>query len=235
MTAPLIGITTYGRDEDNRYRLPAQYVDAVRRAGGVAVLIPPGESDVSLILARIDGLLLAGGGDIDPEHYRGRRHETIYNLDAERDGTELALARHVAEFGFPTLAICRGLQVMNVALGGTLHEHLPEVVGEAINHRLPPREPTPHAIKVREGTRLAGLTGQLEFSAASWHHQAIRDVAEGFDIVAHAPDGTIEAVEMPEHPWLVAVQWHPEETAHRDPIQQRLFNGFVQGVSRLTR
>jgi len=231
--AALIGITTYGRDEDNRFPLPGEYVDAVRRAGGIPVLIPPGEDDTDAMLARVDGLLLAGGGDLDPEHNQGRCHESIYMTDAERDGTELKLARAVVDGGFPTLCICRGIQVVNVALGGTLHEHLPDVVGEEINHRLPPRESTPHAITVHAETRLAAIVGELQFTAASWHHQAIDAVAAGLIVSAEAPDGTIEAVEMPEHPWLIAVQWHPELTAHCDDTQQRLFDAFVQAAEEL--
>ena len=230
--APLIGITTYGRDEDNRFPLPGEYVDSVRRAGGIPVLIPPGETDPDALLSRVDGLLLAGGGDLDPTHYRGRAHATIYMTDPERDTTELQLARAVVERGFPTFCICRGIQILNVALGGTLHEHLPDVVGDAINHRLPPREPTPHAVAVRAETRLHSIVGATEIVTASWHHQAIRDVAPGLSVSAEAADGTIEAVEMREHPWLIAVQWHPELTAHKDKSQQRLFDAFVRASLR---
>jgi putative glutamine amidotransferase len=224
----------YGRDVDNRFPLPGEYVDAIRRAGGVAVLLPPGQANPSDWLERVDGLLLAGGGDVDPQHYQGQAHETIYNLDAERDTTELALARMIVETGFPSLCICRGMQVLNVALGGTLHEHLPDAVGETINHRLPPREPTPHPISVKPESKLAGILGETEFRAASWHHQALRDVAPELRVSAVAPDGTVEAVEMPEHPWLIAVQWHPEITAHTSPIQQRLFDAFVQTAAART-
>lgn len=228
--ATLIGITTYGRDEDNRFPLPGEYVDSVRRAGGVPLLIPPGDVEPAALLSRVDGLLLAGGGDLDPTHYRGRAHATIYMTDAERDSSELDLARAVVEQGFPTLCICRGIQILNVALGGTLYEHLPDVVGDAINHRLPPREPTPHAVSIRSETRLHSIVGEREIVAASWHHQAIRDLAPGLEVSADAADGTIEAVEMEEHPWLLAVQWHPELTAHKDQTQQRLFDAFVHAA-----
>lgn len=229
-TAPVIGITTYGRNEENRFHLPADYVDAVRRAGGLPLLIAPGEARWREALRLIDGLLLTGGGDIDPQIYGGRSHPTIYNLDHERDQSELALVREAVTTGLPAFGICRGMQVLNVALGGTLIEHLPEVVGEAVLHRAPPREPIPHTIAVRPGGRLAAITGALEFSCASWHHQALRDVARELEVVAHAPDGTIEAVELPAHPWLLGVQWHPELTAAYDPIQQRLFAAFVEAA-----
>ena len=194
MRRPIIGITTYGRDEDNRFRLPCLYVDAVRRAGGVAVLIPPGDDPGEELFSVVDGVILAGGGDIDPALYGGRPHETIYSVDGERDRSELALARHLAGSSVPTLGICRGHQIINVALGGTLHEHLPEAVGDRVMHRLPPREPTEHPIVVAEGSRLASILGERTFVAPSWHHQSIRNLAAGLSAVAQAPDGTIEGV-----------------------------------------
>ncbi|MFP6767749.1 MAG: gamma-glutamyl-gamma-aminobutyrate hydrolase family protein [Planctomycetaceae bacterium] len=227
MSLPLIGITTYGRGEDGRFSLPDQYVTATRRAGGLAVLLPPGETFIDELFVKLDGIVLAGGGDIDPDLYEGELHPEVYMVDPDRDALELALTRRVLSEGLPTLAICRGAQMVNIALGGTLHEHLPDVVGESIKHRLPPREPTPHAVTLVEKTGLAGLLGQSTFDAASWHHQAVDRTGRGLVVSAHAPDGTIEALELPDHPWLYAVQWHPELTAETDPIQQTLFNELV--------
>ncbi|MCH2367384.1 MAG: gamma-glutamyl-gamma-aminobutyrate hydrolase family protein, partial [Planctomycetes bacterium] len=136
----------------------------------------------------------------------------------------------VLDSGLPTLGICRGTQLLNVALGGTLVDHLPDHVGEEIAHSLPPREPTPHAIRVEKGSGLAEILGKTEFDADSWHHQAIREIAPGLTAVAQAPDGTIEAVEKKDHPWLYAVQWHPELTAAREPLQQRLFNALTEAA-----
>jgi len=235
--APLIGITTYGRDDRGRYTLPADYVSAVQRAGAVPVLIPPVPEHAQRYLDLVDGLVLAGGGDMDPGHYGGSAHETLYGVDAGRDRLELELARRIVERRQPTLAICRGMQVLNVALGGTLIEHLPAEIGEAVPHRLPRadnpalREPTPHAVRVKPGSRLARVAGATEFAPMSWHHQAVRTLAPGLEAVANAPDGTIEAVELSAHPWLLAVQWHPELTAQRDPAQQRLFDALVAAVS----
>jgi putative glutamine amidotransferase len=128
--APLIGITTYGRDEKGRFALPVEYVDAVRRAGGVPVLLAPGEARVEELIERLDGFVLSGGGDVDPAHYGGDAADPrIERVDAERDAFELALARAVVERRVPALSICRGCQVMNVALGGTLHAHLPDAMG----------------------------------------------------------------------------------------------------------
>lgn len=225
---PLIGLTTYGRNADNRFTLPAEYVDAVRRAGGVPILIPAGEARWQTLVEALDALILTGGGDIDPDHYRGRRHETNYGIDRERDTLELELGRWVMTSGLPTLGICRGAQILNVVGGGQLIEHIPDEVGEAVLHRAPPREPIAHRIRLKAGSQLAGIFGQEEFEAASWHHQALRGVAQGFEAVGHAPDGTIEAIEMPSHPWLLAVQWHPELTAASDPLQQKLFDALVE-------
>ena len=231
MRQPIIGITTYGRDETNRFTLPAEYVDSIRRAGGTPVLLPPGESDCDRWLGLMDGLVLAGGGDIDPAAYGGRRHETVYMVDSERDASELALARKVLDNGVPTLGICRGVQIVNVALGGTLHEHLPDAVGDTVAHRSPSRDPTPHRVDLTEGSGLAAILGTLSFSAASWHHQAIRDVAPSLEVVAHAPDGVVEAFEMASHRWFYGVQWHPELTAADDPVQQRLFDALVEAAA----
>lgn len=231
--APLIGITTYARNEENKFELPAAYIDAVRRAGGVPLLVPPGEIRWQRFLGHVHGLVFTGGGDIDPQHYGGNDHETIYMVDRERDTSELALGRAAVERKIPTLAICRGAQVFNVALGGTLFEHLPDVVGDAVAHRAPPREPTHHPVTVQEDSRLARVVKELEFTCVSWHHQGLKDIAADFEIVAHAADGAIEAVEMRDHPWLVGVQWHPEITAAEDATQQRLFDALVEAASKL--
>jgi putative glutamine amidotransferase len=224
---PVIGITTYPRDDRGRFNLPAEYVAAVQRAGGVPILVPPIPEHAARYLDLVDGIILAGGGDIAPEHYRGSVHALNYGVDAQRDELELTLAREIMRRRQPTLAICRGMQVLNVALGGTLIEHLPAVVGESVLHRKPPRDPTPHAVRLKAGSRLAAITGVIELQPMSWHHQAIRAAAPGLEVVATAPDGTIEAVEMPGAPWLIAVQWHPELTAHEDPVQQRLFDALI--------
>ena len=228
MTPPLIGITTYGRDENNKFYLRAEYVDSVRRACGLPVLLPPGDAHIQHLLRHLDGVILAGGGDLDPDLYGGTRHDSIYMVDPERDKTEMGLVRFAVDSAMPTLGICRGTQVINVALGGTLIEHLPDVVGQKVLHRLPAREPTQHKITLTAGSHLAEVLGEPEFIAASWHHQAIRATDGLLSVVAHAPDGTVEAVEMPDHPWLIGVQWHPELTAACDPVQQRLFDAFVK-------
>jgi putative glutamine amidotransferase len=234
MSLPRIGLTIYGRDENNRFSLPTCYVDCVHRAGGIPLLLPPGEVDPAEVLAGLDGLILTGGGDIDPVLYHGARHKTIYMVDPERDRIEVGLVLVAKESGLPTLGICRGSQVINVALGGTLIEHLPDVVGEGIPHRLPPREPTRHDIKLNPRCRLAKLLSHETFSAPSWHHQAVRRPAPSLEVVARAPDGTIEGFELPGHPWMIGVQWHPELAAAGDPLQQKLFDAFVKAAALFT-
>jgi putative glutamine amidotransferase len=228
MSAPRIAITTYGTNEDGRYTLPAKYVDAVRRAGGLPYLLAPGEPRLAEWIQTIDGIVLTGGPDVDPLAYGGEPHPTIYGVDRVRDESDFELVRAIVESKTPALCICRGAQVLNVGLGGTLVEHLPDEVGESVQHRGPNREYVPHLVHVAGGTRLSRILGQRDVSPASSHHQAIREVGRGLAVVAKAPDGTIEAVEMPDHPWLVAVQWHPEYTAAEDSVQQRLFDALVE-------
>ncbi|MFN3284842.1 MAG: gamma-glutamyl-gamma-aminobutyrate hydrolase family protein [bacterium] len=231
MEAPRIGITTYGRDEQGRFCLPAAYVDAVRRAGGVPLLLPPGEERPERVLEVVDGLILAGGGDIDPASYGGQSHPTLYLVDPERDRFELHLARAVVDRSVPVLGICRGSQVLNVAWGGDLVPHLPEDEDATVRHRLPPRIPTDHPVRVDPGSRLAGILGEPEVSVRSWHHQAVRRVAPGWRAVAWAPDGTVEAVEWQQDAWAVGVQWHPELSLD-SPVHRRLFEALVQAAAR---
>lgn len=229
MRAPIIGITTETNDQ-NEYVLPVEYVDAIRKAGGIPLLLPPGEPRLDDLLALIDGLILSGGGDIDPLHYGSQGHPEVYMIDAARDEMELALARQAAGGDLPTLGVCRGAQLINVALGGTLVEHLPDEIDNTIAHRMEPRGAVPHQVTIAGGTQLAEVIGEKVVVGASWHHQAIRTPAPRLEVVARAADGTIEAVELTGHPWLLAVQWHPEITAGEDPVQQRLFDALVEAA-----
>ena len=207
--------------------MPTSYVNAVRAAGGAAVILPPGESEPARLLDGLDGLVLSGGGDVAPERYAGRAHDKIYGVSEERDGFEIALARAaLARSGFPFLCICRGMQVLNVAMGGTLHAHLPDLGDSTVEHRLPERLHTHHSARVAPSSRLAELLGATEVTVCSWHHQAIDRLASGLRAVAWAQDGIIEAVEHESQPVCVAVQWHPEMQLE-DAAQQRLMRGFV--------
>jgi putative glutamine amidotransferase len=178
----------------------------------------------------MDGLILSGGGDVDPARYGGSMHESVYMVDAERDTSEFDLTGRAVDSGKPVFGICRGIHVINVVLGGTLIEHVPDVAGEKIKHRLPPREPTPHKVLIEPDTRLMSILGKREIYPLSWHHQAIGNLAPGLTVSARAPDNIVEAIEMPGHTWLIGVQWHPELTAGVDADQQKLFDVFVSAV-----
>jgi len=228
----IVGITSYGRDGKAipQFSLPCGYIDAIRAAGAIPVILPPGTDSPQRLLDAIDALVLAGGGDIDPGHYGGEPHETIYSVSEERDAFEFGLLRHaLVRAGMPILCICRGIQVLNVACGGTLHEHIPEEFGEKVPHRLPPRESSRHHVRVKEGSRLANMLGATEVDACSWHHQAIDRIGDDLEAVAWAEDGVVEGVEHRRHPWCVGVQWHPEMQFEEAP-QRRLFAALVNGV-----
>lgn len=237
---PVIGITTYGRDErkiETRYYeeffyLPALYVDAVRRAGGVPLLLPPGGDDWQAWLAAIDGLIVSGGGDISPDAYHGHaNHSQLAGVDLERDASEIALLRQVTgEPVMPVLCICRGMQVLNVALGGTLYEHIPDVRDEDI-HRAGDGGWARHVVEVAPGSFLAQVMGATSLTTYSGHHQAVKDLGRGLVVVASADNGIPEALEIPDHPWLVAVQWHPEMSAASQPSQQRIFDSLVAAAA----
>jgi putative glutamine amidotransferase len=225
---PVIGISAYARDgKPPAFSLPCGYVDAVRAAGATPVVLPPGETDPEGLLDLVDGLVLAGGGDIAPTAYGGEPHETVYLVCAERDAFEFALARAVlARDDVPVLCICRGMQVLNVVCGGSLHVHLPDRFGDQVPHRLPPRVPAQHDVQVEPGSRLAGILAATDVDACSWHHQAIDRVGDALQPVAWAADGVIEALEHRGHPWCIGVQWHPEMQLAA-PTSQRLFAALV--------
>ncbi|MBD2462841.1 gamma-glutamyl-gamma-aminobutyrate hydrolase family protein [Oscillatoria sp. FACHB-1407] len=228
MTSPLIGITTYGRNDLGEFHLYAAYVDAVRRAGGVPILLPPGEPNLDRLIERVDGLVFTGGGDIEPTHYDGDLHPKIYRLDSERDSFELALARRAIQADLPLLGICRGLQVLSVASGGKLLPHVPDTFGTDVLHREEPLHPTKHPVAIAPQSLISKIVGVSEMEVVSWHHQAVPTVPPGWQATAYAPDGLIEALEHQDHPWAIALQWHPELSAATDPLQQRIFNAFVQ-------
>lgn len=243
MERPLIGIPTFGKNGEGHFSLPAGFVACVRRAGGLPVLMPPGEPHLDAWFEGLDGLMIASGVDVDPGMYGGEAHPTIGPVDRERDQDEIDLVHQAIEAEVPLLAICRGLQVLNVALGGSLIADVPTQVDQALAHRVPVPPtpytvgeafgPTPHEIVVDPGSRLAAVVQEHRFAVQSWHHQAVETLGDGLAAVAHAADGVVEALEMPEHPWLVAVQWHPEIDAAERPVQQRLFDGFVAAAGGL--
>ena len=230
---PLIGITTSSQMLAGSFCLSRLYVEAVRSAGGIPVLIPGGEPDSSTILSRLDGLILSGGGDIDPEIYNGKSHVTIYNVDRERDRSEISLAQLILSTNIPVLGICRGLEVLVVATGGSLIPHLPDEVGEVVIHRAHQSSAIEHSVKIAANSHLAKIVGATELKVMSWHHQAASIVPQEWNVTAQAADGVIEALEHKHHPWAIALQWHPE-LAIDDPLQQRIFQAFIHATSTKT-
>ena len=224
----LVGISSYARaGHPPAFSIPTGYVDAVRRAGAVPVVFPPGEPDPACLLDTLSALIVSGGGDINPGAYGGRTHETVYSVCEERDAFEFALVRAaLADTRVPLLCLCRGLQVLNVVCGGTLHVHLPEHYGDRVTHRAPPRQPSTHPVRIDADSRLAAILGTTQAEVKSWHHQAIDRLGEHLRPVAWAEDGVIEAVEHVEHPWCIGVQWHPEMQLD-DAAQQRIFRALI--------
>jgi len=211
------GIRTHG------YATGALYADAITRAGGIPVVLPPITDLVSRLpdlIGRVDAVVLHGGGDIEPERYgQSREAESLYGMNPSHDEVELALVRDAVSHDVPMLAICRGLQIVNVALGGTLHQDL----GTAAHTK------RFHPVNLVEGSRTASAMGSILASAChSYHHQAIDMVGDGLVVTGRADDGTIEGVERTASRWLVAVQWHPEDSAGDDPQQQALFDELVR-------
>jgi putative glutamine amidotransferase len=237
MNAPLIGVSTSVTVEKypERAYVNAAYLDAVQQAGGVPVplppqLTPPGRAE---LLKRLHGVLLTGGGDVDPRHFGESPHATTSEVSAARDGLEIALTRWAIQTRLPLLAICRGIQVLNVALGGSLHQDIPSAPGSPYDHsqtalQTRARGTTAHPVKVQDGSRLAGILGVLEVDVNSFHHQAINRLGRGLEAVAWAPDSIVEGVELGDDgQFVVGVQWHPEELVGHDPSARRLFAALV--------
>ncbi|MBA3735718.1 MAG: gamma-glutamyl-gamma-aminobutyrate hydrolase family protein [Actinobacteria bacterium] len=231
MARPVIGITTYVTPAKWSYweleaaLVPADYVDAVERAGGRALLVPPSDEGVEETLEALAGLIFSGGSDLDPELYGQEAHAETFGVVRDRDTAELALLEAALERDMPVLAICRGSQVLNVARGGDLVQHLPEVVGDE-KHKHTPGTFADHEVSLEDGTRLASMLGDRA-PVKSHHHQGFGKVGEGLRVAAHAEDGTIEAVEDPERRFAVGVLWHPE--AGEDA---RLFEELVREAER---
>jgi putative glutamine amidotransferase len=239
MDAPLIGITTSVTVDriPERACVNGTYIRAVQAAGGIPLLLTPHFTpEVQTALwQRLDGVVLTGGGDIEPAHYGQPRHPAVADVSEARDELELALTRRAVADDIPLFAICRGMQVLNVALGGTLVQDIPSERPTALLHsqKAPRHEPT-HAVKVMgEGTRLGRVLGVLELQVNSMHHQAIERLGDGLREVAWAPDGIVEGVEMPgDDRFALGVQWHPEELVERDQAARNLFAAVVDAARR---
>jgi putative glutamine amidotransferase len=232
---PLIGITTARRlhaEVRSQIVITEAYVQAVAAAGGCPVMIPLGLSPELLenLLARLDGILFTGGGDIDPAFYGASPHPKVGDVDLDRDGVELYLLEKAVSQEVPFLGICRGLQLINVGLGGTLYADITAQRAGALRHDYYPdypRDYLAHTVDVGTESRLTGILGNSEVEVNSLHHQGIDQLAPDLVQVAIAPDGIVEAVELPGHPFGLAVQWHPEWLGAHAPMRA-LFEAFVQ-------
>lgn len=229
--APVIGITAYEEkatwgvwDTEAAAIVPATYVHAVIRAGGLPLLLPVQLFGATELVGRLDAVLLTGGPDVDPARYGAKPHPETQRPRRERDSFEIDVLAAAADRELPVLAICRGLQALNVARGGTLHQHVPDIVGD--DRHGTGGEYAPTAVKVDPASKLAGWLGKDTAEALCHHHQSVDRIGDDLVAVAWAPDGTIEALEDPSRPFTVAVQWHPE--VGTDPS---LFEALVAAAS----
>ena len=228
---PVVGVTSYAQEASwGVWHLPAAlvplaYVDAIEKAGGRAVVIPPAEEDIEETLDTLDAIVFSGGADVDPARYGAEPHPETDVPQTRRDSGELALLRAALERDMPTLAICRGFQLLNVARGGDLVQHLPEQVGND-DHKRVPGVFAVHPVEVKGGSRLGDIVGATQ-EVTSHHHQALGRLGEGLVESAWAADGTLEAVEDPSQRFVVGVQWHPE--ASEDAA---LFDALVEEARR---
>ena len=237
---PIIGIPCFSmvRPDTGRpiYASNQAYVQAVLRADGVPILIPPlaDKPALEVIQNQLDGLLLPGGADLDPALYGESPLPECRSVEPERDAMELAIAHWALDRGLPVFGVCRGMQLLNVARGGTLYQHVPAECLDALDHEQPgqARNHIAHDISVQPDSSLAGILGDLHPGVNSFHHQAVHQVGRGFRVTATAEDGIIEAMEMPAaSSFVLAVQYHPEELAATDRGSHRLFLAFVQAAA----
>jgi putative glutamine amidotransferase len=242
---PLIGVTTselrrgelttlrrHGEPPHAEMALGITYARAVEAAGGVPVVMPPlARAAIPALVARLDGLLLSGGPDLAPAAYHARPHAELGMTEPRLDAFEYAVVREALRLELPILGICRGAQALNVARGGTLHQHLPDVVGDAIAHRQSEEGASlTHPVDVAAGSRLARVLGSTRLRVNSFHHQAVDRLGDGLRVSARAPDGTIEAIEDPARPFVLAVQWHAEMLVHLG-AHRALFDGLVAAAA----
>ena len=239
MSFPLIGVTA-GHSK-NRYghtqvHLLRTYVDATLKAGGTPVIIPPElpEENWLVLYEKLDGIIFSGGADINPKLFSEETHPSIEGVDHERDKLELSLMQKTVDNQKPFLGICRGFQILIVALGGTLYTHISDQLENSLEHstdRDLPRDTLVHEIQVQEDSHLAEILGKPILKVNSWHHQGAKEIPPRLKVVAHAPDGLAEGIELSDYPFGIAVQWHPEWMPE-DTSMQALFKAFVDAAKK---
>jgi putative glutamine amidotransferase len=239
MPYPLIGVTT-SRIENkmghDSHGIAEKYVQALSAAGGAPVLIPLGlpEAQLDRIFSVLDGILFTGGGDIHPRFFGEPLNEQVNMIDEDRDRVELALFQHARQENLPFFGICRGLQLVNVGMGGTLYTDIVAQNAQADRHAFYPdipRDLLAHPVKISPGSRLHAILGVDQVQVNSLHHQGVSQPASGLQVTAVAPDGIVEALELPENPFGLLVQWHPEWLQAHAPMRT-LFKAFVQACQR---
>lgn len=236
---PLIGLTgglTRNKSGGMVCQVGQAYITAIQKAGGTPVMIPVGlnGNSLSALLDHLHGLLFTGGGDIDPKHFNGEPHPKVYGISPERDALEFFLIEKALASGKPLLAICRGIQVLNVALGGSLYTHIQDQVEQSLKHDwFPkfPRDKLAHTVSLVCDSKLQDIYGDADIRVNSLHHQGISRVGEGLKATAFAPDGLVEGLEVEGADFALGVQWHPE-CLPEDVGMQKLFKAFVSASSR---
>ncbi|MDD6189547.1 MAG: gamma-glutamyl-gamma-aminobutyrate hydrolase family protein [Clostridiales bacterium] len=230
---PVIGIVPMFDDKRENYRIRPEYMDAVSCAGGIPVMLHPSEDEAVLnqLIESCDGFIFSGGQDIEPAFYGEEKLDFCEECMAERDSYEIKFLKLVLDCNKPVLGICRGIQVFNVLLGGSLYQDVPSQLGAAVKHRAGVvGETAMHRVAVCENTPLSRLTGDSVINVNSFHHQAIKMPAPGLKIMAKAEDGVIEAVYLPEKSFAMAVQWHPERMYKSDKDALALFEALVEAA-----
>lgn len=238
MPSPIIGITSGRIPDKNQYvtiSLSEKYTEAIQRAGGIPLVLPSSLDDSSLreVFERLDGFLLTGGGDIDPVIFNGTPHPNVYGIDHARDFLEIELVRFAAHNQVPFLGICRGVQVMNVALGGTLYTDIGAQLPDAERHDWYPnipRDKIAHKVSILSGSRLSTLAGGAKLAVNSLHHQGLDAIPPMLEPVAHSADGLVEAVELRDHRFGLGVQWHPEWLVE-SAGNQAIFEGLIRAAA----
>ena len=232
MKKPVIGIGSDVLAESgkrDRATMYLTYVESVRRAGAVAVIIPPQSENAVELLESLDGLLLAGGKDCDPVKYGEAPHPSVEKMDPRRQNNDLELARAARERGLPTLGICLGMQVLNVAAGGTLIQDITTQYETDIQHVSQPEARVRHHVQIEPASHLGGIVGSSEIDVNSSHHQAVKVVGQGLVVTARANDGIIEGLEDPSHPFYIGVQWHPEDMKD-EASAVAIFHAFIEAA-----
>jgi putative glutamine amidotransferase len=239
MSKPLIGVTAYDYVKpENGWHYDISYCKnaaAIERAGGLPVLIPSSLQQETLraIYERLDAVLLPGGGDVNPSQYKSEVNAELHSVSDARDAMELSMAHWALADDLPLLGICRGIQLLNVAMGGSLVQDIPSKLHSDLRHDLEgdePRNTFLHEVQLKADSRLATILGDTQFKVNSIHHQALREVAPNAKVVGTAPDGIVEAIEVPDKHFVMAVQWHPEDLLDDDERMEKLFKAFVEAA-----